>query len=301
MSLIEFSIYYKMMLFLSFLIFLIGFLFQNVVPAISGLAILVFLVYSKYCFTKTVGKITSKREIFEKQIFANHPVNVKTTVKNHGKLSKIKALDILPENASLIKGNNQSERLINQNEEIILEYQIKFNSRGKKEFKQIILEIGDIFDLYKIKIKKSTPKILWVHSDPEEIKKAKRVSQREHIEIDSPSLMGLETIDEMQGIREFQPGDKLKDIDWKATSRLQKIMTKLFEKKELLDTIVLLDCSYSMRRTVGEKSKIDHATNLAVTLTKILQSIRHPIGLIAFDEYKIIKNIKQQINDKNIS
>jgi len=46
-----------------------------------------------------------------------------------------------------------------------------------------------------------------------------------------------------------------------------------------------------MRRTAKKKSKIDHATNLAIHLTRILQSLRHHVGLIAFDEYKIIKNI----------
>ena len=73
-------------------------------------------------------------------------------------------------------------------------------------------------------------------------------------------------------------------------------MTKLFEKKEVLDTIILLDCSYSMKVTAGKKSKIDHATNLAVHLTKILQSIRHPVGLIAYDEFKVIENISPTNN-----
>ena len=300
MHLIEFSITFKTMLFLAFLLFLISLLFQNLIPSLSALAILVFLIYTKFSFINRVGNISANRELFEKQIFVNHPVNVKTQVKNNGKQINLKVIDNLPQNSTLIKDKNQIEKLISQNEEITLVYQIKFNSRGKQDFKDINLEITDPLDLYKINVQKPLPTTVWVHSDPEEIKKAKRVSQREHIEIDTPSLMGLETLDEMQGIREFQPGDKLKDIDWKATSRFQKIMTKLFEKKELLDTVVLIDCSHSMRRYSGSKSKIDHSTNLAVSLTKILQSIRHPIGLIAFDEYKIIKNINPTNNYNNI-
>jgi len=300
MHLIQFSIYYKTIVFLSFLLFLISFLFQNLIPALSALAILVFLIYTKFSFIKKVGKITASRKLFEKQIFVNHPINIKTKVKNGGKQINLKIIDNPPENSTITKGKNQIEKLLNQNEEITIDYQIKFNSRGKKDFKNIDLEITDLSNLYKINIQKTLTETIWVHSDPEEIKKAKRVSQREHIEIDTPSLMGLETLDEMQGTREFQPGDKLKDIDWKATSRFQKIMTKLFEKKELLDTIVLLDCSHSMRRTSGNISKINHATNLAVSLTKILQSIRHPIGLVAFDEYKIIKSVNPTNNYSNI-
>ena len=300
MNLIQFTDYFRVLIFLIFLLFLIGFLFQNILPAVAALSILVFLIYSKENFKNKIGEITNNREIFEKQIFVNHPVNIKTKIKNHGGILNIKVTDNLPDNSTIVKGKNQINQEIKPDEEISLEYQIKFNSRGRQEFKELKIEISDTLNLYKLELKKPTKKIFWVHSNPEEIKKAKRVSQREHIEIVNPSLTGLEIIDEMEGIREFQPGDKLKDIEWKATSRLQKIMTKQFVKKELLDTIVLIDCSHSMRRTTKDKSKIDHATNLAVSLTKILQSIRHPIGLIAFDEYKILKNIKPTNNYNKI-
>jgi len=299
MNLIQFTNYFKVLLFLIFLLFLIGFLFQNILPSVAALSILVFLIYCKENFKNKVGEITNNREIFEKQIFVNHPVNIKTNIKNHGGELNLKVTDNLPDNSTIVKGSNQINQKIKPDEEISLEYQIKFNSRGRQKFKELKIEISDALNLYKMEFEKPTETIFWVHSNPEEIKKAKRVSQREHIEIVTPSLTGLEIIYEMEGIREFQPGDKLKDIEWKATSRLQKIMTKLFEKKELLDTIVLIDCSYSMRRTTKDKSKIDHATNIAISLTKILQSIRHPIGLIAFDEYKIIKNLKPT-NNHNI-
>ena len=297
---IEFNIYLKITIFLSMLFFILGYLFQNLIFPINGLFILLFLIYTNVSFKQKLGKISIKRTILEKQIFVNHPVNVKTYVKNHGGQININFYDKSPDNSTIIRGKNRFNGKLKSNEEIILEYQIKLSSRGKNEFPPSGIEISDKWNLYCVKIEKKFKTIIWAHSDPKEIQKAKRVSQREHIEIDAPSITGLETMDEMEGIRDFQPGDKLKDIDWKATSRLQKIMTKLFEKKEVLDTIVLLDCSYSMRRSTGKKSKIDHATNIAVHLTKILQSIRHPIGLIAYDEYKIIKNIQPTDNYNNI-
>jgi hypothetical protein len=46
-----------------------------------------------------------------------------------------------------------------------------------------------------------------------------------------------------------------------------------------------------MRRTTTNKSKLEHATVLALHLTKILQSLRHNVSLIAYDEHKIITNL----------
>jgi hypothetical protein len=62
----------------------------------------------------------------------------------------------------------------------------------------------------------------------------------------------------------------------------------------------MLDCSRTMRRTTGKNSKLEHSEVLTIHLTKILQSYRHQVGFIAFDEYKIIKNINPTKNYKII-
>ena len=100
----------------------------------------------------------------------------------------------------------------------------------------------------------------------------------------------------MDGIRPYEPGDRLKDIDWKSTSRLQKHMTKLFQKQDMIETTILLDCSRSMRRTSGKSSKVEHATTIAIHLSKILQSLRHPVGLVAYDEFKTLTMIEPTNN-----
>ena len=174
----------------------------------------------------------------------------------------------------------------------MLEYQLKFTSRGNHTFDNVDLKLTDRWNLYMVKIKKSHKTSLLVHSDPNEIKKAKRASAQEHIEITLPSMLGTETTYEMEGIRDYIPGDLLRSIEWKATSRLQKLMTKMFQKKEIVETVIMLDCSRNMRRTSGKISKMEHATVIAIHLTKILQSLRHPVALIAYDEFKTIKTME---------
>ena len=290
-SLLQFTIYSKTLIFLSFVLFLQGYLFENLLPCFCGVFILIFLVYSKLDFKENIGEPKINRKILEKQRFVNHPVNVKTIIKNKNGPLNIHATDVLPVNSEVVKGDNSKENLILSDEEMTLDYQIEFNTRGSHCYNFVDLTLKDKLGLYYVEARASDELLVMVHSDPKEVQKAKRVSGHEHIEITMPSMVGTENIYELEGIRDYTPGDRLKDVEWKATSRLQRLMTKLFEKKEVVDTIILLDCSSSMRRTVKKRSKIDHATNLAVHLTRILQSLRHHVGLIAFDEYKIIKNI----------
>jgi len=288
----RFTISAKTVLFLSLLLFIVGYIFSNLLPALLGTFLLLFLVYTKQSFKQSIGELAIQRTIIEQLRFVNHPVHVKTTIQNQGGVITIQAQDILPQAAQLLKGETTQRKLVKPEETITLNYQIIFTSRGTHHFEEVDVELTDRWNLYTTHSKQSHKTELLVHSDPEEIQKAQRVSTREHIEITLPSLTGIETSYEMEGIREYIPGDQLRDIDWKATSRLQKHMTKLYQKKHTVETILLIDCSKTMRRTTGSNTKLEHATVLAIHLTKILQSLRHTIGLITYDENKILNTIE---------
>lgn len=45
------------------------------------------------------------------------------------------------------------------------------------------------------------------------------------------------------GIREYQPGDRISWINWKATARRNDIMIKEFEQRQSHDVLLILDCS----------------------------------------------------------
>ena len=84
MIFINLTIYHRVIIFLSFLLFLISYLFQNLIFSFAGLSILIFLIYTKNSFKNKIGKIIVNREILEKQIFVNHIVHVKPSIENIG-------------------------------------------------------------------------------------------------------------------------------------------------------------------------------------------------------------------------
>lgn len=53
---------------------------------------------------------------------------------------------------------------------------------------------------------------------------------------------GIDTV----GYREYYPGDEMKDIDWKAYSRTEKLYVRQFEEEKTLTAHILLDASKSM-------------------------------------------------------
>ncbi|UCE45337.1 MAG: DUF58 domain-containing protein, partial [Methanobacteriota archaeon] len=101
---------------------------------------------------------------------------------------------------------------------------------------------------------------------------------------------------EHAGIREYVPGDKARDINWKALSRLGKLMTNAYNKEGTLETMVMIDCSRSMRLASYKVAKIDHATDLALQLSRALLSNYHRTGVTAFDETSVISGVNPSLS-----
>lgn len=52
---------------------------------------------------------------------------------------------------------------------------------------------------------------------------------------------------EVERVRDFMPGDSARDIDWKATSRMQQVQVRERERHRPRPVTVVLDCCLSMR------------------------------------------------------
>ena len=289
---ITFTLQAKTVLFLALLLFLVAYLFQNLLLSFTATIILLFLIYAKYNYQTQPEQITISRTIHESLHYVNHPTNITTTITNHTAPTQLTITDIIPYDSILNTGKNNHSVLLTRGASYDLTYQLIFTARGTHTLNTIELQTTDPWNLFTNSSTIHQPTEIMVHSDPNEIIKATRVSSREHIELTIPSLIGTDLQNDMDGVRDYLPGDLLRDIEWKATSKLQKLMTKLYEKHETIDTTLLVDCSRTMRRTTGTHSKLEHATILALHLTKILQSLRHNVSLIAYDEHKILSKIQ---------
>ncbi|MSV34729.1 MAG: DUF58 domain-containing protein [Bryobacterales bacterium] len=67
--------------------------------------------------------------------------------------------------------------------------------------------------------------------------------------------------------RHFHHGDDLRDINWRAFLRLEKLFLKMFQLEPRIPVRVLLDVSRSMQ--TGSPSKFDYARKLAAALSYV--------------------------------
>jgi uncharacterized protein (DUF58 family) len=94
---------------------------------------------------------------------------------------------------------------------------------------------------------------------------------------------------DLAGIRPFRMLDDFHCIDWKATARTGKLMTRESYLEKEPTVVLMIDVSRSMRFGNGKPSPLE---GLLSDLGNLLAAIRptSPLALILYDEQKIIAN-----------
>jgi uncharacterized protein (DUF58 family) len=85
-------------------------------------------------------------------------------------------------------------------------------------------------------------------------------------------------------LRDYQSGDPLRHVAWKATARKRKLISRDFEDEITAGTTILLDISGSMRGGAWKGQKLEHAVELAAGIADELITSRNRVGMISFDE-----------------
>jgi len=287
--------YGRILVMISCVLFVEAYLFTNLVPALAAMAVMLYLVYTKVDFKNTIKNldIQMERTVLEKILFADRPFNVVLKMKSNPGMVHIELQDKIPRGCSLHEGKNRYSILVVPNKEYKFKYSVLAGERGRYKFEETRITLKDKSRLFQFSTEKELVSEIRVHSGTDTIKKAKAMAKVERLKETAKARereSGIKSF-ELDKIRDYLPGDRMKDIEWKSTSRLRKLMTKVFEEESAIPSIILLDCSKSMRKTTGEKSKMEHGIQLSLQLTKILMTTEHPTGLVAFDEHKVLSDI----------
>lgn len=83
--------------------------------------------------------------------------------------------------------------------------------------------------------------------------------------------------------RQYNPGEPLKDLDWKVLAKTERYYVKRYEEETNLRSYILLDHSKSMFFKSGDTSKIEYATQLAGALAWLMISQKDAAGLYTFN------------------
>ncbi len=84
-------------------------------------------------------------------------------------------------------------------------------------------------------------------------------------------------------LREFQPGDPLRAVAWKATVRQRRLIAREFDDERTRREYLALDISSSMRAGLPAGEKFDHAIDTTARMANTLLEQGRQVGLWTFD------------------
>src|SRR5689334_12752681 len=85
-------------------------------------------------------------------------------------------------------------------------------------------------------------------------------------------------------VREYQPGDDVRTIDWNVTARIGHPFIKRFIEERELTLIIVFDVSASTKFGTGSMTKRSTAAELAALLALCAVSNNDRVGLLAFSD-----------------
>lgn len=87
---------------------------------------------------------------------------------------------------------------------------------------------------------------------------------------------------EFEQIKDYVQGDDIRTINWKATSKQNKLMVNQFQDEKSQRIFILIDKGRTMQMPFGGLSLLDYSINATMALSHIILKKNDRVGLMAF-------------------
>jgi uncharacterized protein (DUF58 family) len=86
-------------------------------------------------------------------------------------------------------------------------------------------------------------------------------------------------------LREYEPGDDVRAIDWNASARTGRTFVKKYREERQLTVIFVVDMSASGALGAGDATKREQSVEIAGVLALAAQRSDHRVGLVMFTDF----------------
>jgi uncharacterized protein (DUF58 family) len=93
--------------------------------------------------------------------------------------------------------------------------------------------------------------------------------------------LGLGT--DFESIRDYEPDDDIRQVNWRATERMRKPMSNQYRVEQDREVVLLLDAGRLMAAPLADRSRLDAAVDAAVAVALVADAVGDRCGLLAFD------------------
>jgi len=170
-------------------------------------------------------------------------------------------------------------------EEKTLVYKITPKTRGLYSFGNVLVYCRTLLGLVERRI--TQPAAMDVHVYPSIIEMKKHqmlASQRLSTHAGMRKIRRIGHSYDFDHIKEYARGDDPRSINWKATSKLNRLMVNHYEDQKSQQIFTILDLGRNMSSPFDQMSLLDYSINASLVLSRIILQKDDKAGLLAIGD-----------------
>lgn len=222
----------------------------------------------------------------ERQLPHNLPVDswslVRLVVRNTGQVTQRLALyDLHP--ASFETQQLPLTVQLNKGQFVQLQYRVLPTRRGSAEFRGTEVKVASRLKLWQKRKTYRNPDAVKVYPNFSEVAKYALLATDNQL-----SLLGIRQRQrrgqglEFHQLREYRQGDTMRQIDWKATSRYRKLISREYQDERDQQIVFLIDCGRRMRAEDQGVNHFDQCLNAMLLLSYVALRQGDAVSFLAF-------------------
>ena len=225
------------------------------------------------------------RSLSAERVSPDDLVTVKINIRNRGTdLTEVLIDDVLPAGLTLHSGSTCRLLTLPQGGTADLEYVIS-GLRGTYPFENVRVVVSDLLGLTRQVQNLPVAGRLLVVPGFTRLKHIAIHPRRTRVYAgDIPARAGGSGT-EFFGVRDYQPGDSSRSINWHASARHNKMFSNEFQQERVADVGIVLDGRKHSNLYSGDHSIFDHSVLAAAALADAFLAQGNRVGLLVYGAY----------------
>jgi len=243
---------------------------------------------SRYLSNRWIQSVRGQRRVSHSEVEIGASVQVAVQVQSKGSrwIPWLLVEDLLPAAALYdppvaLERHGPNLRLLTLRAAApaLLGYRLVAKRRGFYQIGPTMAETGDLFGLFRRYAVVEPAQQLLVLAPIVPLAGYDIQSRRPQGEIQVTYRL-MEDPTMVAGIRDYQPGDPLRQVHWAATARTGRLHSKIYQPTSVAGAMVILDLHRDTHPAGDEPVRSDLAITAAASLTHTLCQMQQPFGLL---------------------
>lgn len=162
-------------------------------------------------------------------------------------------------------------------------YPVTLHERGETTFGKTHVLQASLLRFWNRQIKAGKKQITKVYPNYQPVLRYALLAmeqRQEHTGIVRKNRAGLSR--DFHQLRDYQMGDSMVQIDWKASSKRQSLISRDFQEQRDQSVILMVDSGRRMRTMEGELTQFDHCLNSMLLVSYVALRQGDHVGILSF-------------------